>query len=88
MWHFNKDIWLTSINNSINKISLVGNIMPTFIDHKLFVMKQAHNKFMGQPWCYNDKWFFNQAPLICDSCIYIYKLMVAINVEHFFNMKM
>jgi len=47
MWHFNKDIWLTSINNSINKISLVGNIMPTFIDHKLFVMKQAHNKFMG-----------------------------------------
>jgi hypothetical protein len=38
---------MISINNSINKISLVGNIMPTFIDHKLFVMKQAHNKFMG-----------------------------------------
>ncbi len=31
----------------INEISLIGNIMLTFIDHKLCDIKQTHNKFVG-----------------------------------------
>jgi hypothetical protein len=76
-----------SINNSINKISLVGNIMATFIDYKTMCHETSPQQIHGQPGCYNDKWIFNQAPLICDSYIYIYKLMVAIHLEQIFSMK-
>jgi hypothetical protein len=31
----------------IDEISLIGNTMLTFIDHKLHNIKQVHNKFMG-----------------------------------------
>jgi hypothetical protein len=31
----------------INEISLVGNRMLSFIDHRLRVIKQVHKKFMG-----------------------------------------
>jgi hypothetical protein len=32
---------------TIEEISLVGNRMLTFIDHKLRDIKQTHNEFMG-----------------------------------------
>jgi hypothetical protein len=31
----------------INEISLVGNVMLTFIDHRLHILEQVHDQFMG-----------------------------------------
>jgi hypothetical protein len=31
----------------INEISLVGNVMLTFIDHRLHILEQVHDRFMG-----------------------------------------
>jgi len=31
----------------INEISLAGNVMLTFIDHRLHILEQVHDQFMG-----------------------------------------
>jgi len=42
---FNKNIWSRLL--IIYEISHVGNRMFTFIDYRLCVIKQVHNKFVG-----------------------------------------
>jgi hypothetical protein len=31
----------------INEISLVGNVILTFTDHRLHILEQVHDQFMG-----------------------------------------
>jgi hypothetical protein len=52
----------------INEISLVGNKLLSFIDHKLHVIKQVHDNFMGGLDIIMSCDFY-QVPLIRDSWI-------------------
>lgn len=46
----------------IDEISLVGDKMLNLINHKLHVIKQAHNQVMGWAWCHYDMWFLTISP--------------------------
>ncbi len=56
----------------MDEISLVGNKMLTYIDHRLRVIKQIHNQFMGGFDIILTRDLY-QAPLVQDSWIFKFK---------------
>ncbi len=49
----------------IDKISLVSNRMSSFINHKLCVIKQMHNEFMGSLDVFVTCDFYQDPPIWC-----------------------
>jgi len=53
----------------IDEVFFVNNIMLYFIDHRLHIIKQVHNEFMGELNVIMTSDFY-QAPLVQDSWIF------------------